>query len=134
MALHIHPAQGTIVICDFNRSFIPPEMVKRRPVVVISPRFRERADLCTVVPLSTSIPDPIMPYHCELDIGTPLPEPFIETRMWVKADLVVTVALQRLIMPFLGKEPSGKRIYDTRIITPDDLARIQNCVRHALGI
>jgi uncharacterized protein YifN (PemK superfamily) len=56
MPLTYHPETGTILICDYNLGggFIEPEMVKRRPVVVISPRFRHRDWLCTVVPLSTT--------------------------------------------------------------------------------
>ena len=33
-----HPEIGTVVICDFN-GYIPPEMVKRRPAIVISPKI-----------------------------------------------------------------------------------------------
>jgi uncharacterized protein YifN (PemK superfamily) len=55
MAIHFHPQRGTIVVCDF-RGFEAPEMQKRRPVVVVSPRLRHRDNLCTVVPLSTTAP------------------------------------------------------------------------------
>jgi len=52
MSIPYHPEQGTILICDF-KGFIDPEMVKRRPVVVVSPRLRQRGKLCAVVPLGT---------------------------------------------------------------------------------
>ena len=51
-----------LLYCDFSTGFQPPEMVKRRPVVLISPR-RKNAALCTVVPLSTKEPVPIEDYH-----------------------------------------------------------------------
>ncbi|WP_367281108.1 type II toxin-antitoxin system PemK/MazF family toxin [Sneathiella sp.] len=134
MALHIHPSPGTIVICDFTRAFVPPEMVKRRPAIVVSPRFRERESLCTVVPMSTTAPDPQMPYHYKLELNDPLPAPYNSTVQWVKADMVVTVSLHRLMMPYLGKDDEGKRIYDTRILSAKDFAAIQNCTRAALGL
>ena len=59
MALKFHPKPGTILVCDFRQGFRAPEMIKRRPVVVVSPRLRNRTDLCTVVPLSTIEPRPI---------------------------------------------------------------------------
>ena len=38
MALKYPPRPGTLWMCDFDTGFKPPEMVKKRPVVVISPR------------------------------------------------------------------------------------------------
>ena len=58
MALKYPPKVGTLWICDFNTGFKPPEMIKRRPVVVISPR--RSTELCTIVPLSTTVPDPLV--------------------------------------------------------------------------
>ena len=43
MTLGFHPNAGDIVICDYATGFKPPEMVKVRPVVVISPRRRSSA-------------------------------------------------------------------------------------------
>ena len=58
--LTFHPKPGTLLICDFDRGFKAPEMVKKRPVVVISPRRRKSTpQLCTVVPLSSSAPNPV---------------------------------------------------------------------------
>jgi len=62
MAIKYHPEIGTIVICDF-KGFVKPEMIKRRPAVIISPRIRYRDKLCPIVPLSTTPPNPIMAYH-----------------------------------------------------------------------
>lgn len=75
MPIQEHPALGTILTCDFNAGFKEPEMVKRRPVVVISPKIAGRYGLCTVVALSLTEPDPIMPYHCQIDIRPELPYP-----------------------------------------------------------
>lgn len=95
MSITFHPEQGTIVICDFT-GFVVPEMVKRRPAVVISPRLRTRTGLCTVVPLSTTPPAPIAPYHCKLHVTPTLPKPYDAPYHWVKADMVYTVSFARL--------------------------------------
>ena len=48
MAIKFYPRQGTLLMCDFNTGFRVPEMVKVRPVVVVS---RTRGQVATVVPL-----------------------------------------------------------------------------------
>ena len=108
MAIKIHPEQGTIVVCDFE-GFVSPEMIKRRPAIVISPRFRSRDRLCTVVPLSTTPPNPISPYHFKLHVIPVLPAPYNAGFHWVKADMVYTVSFQRLNLPFSGKDAAGRR-------------------------
>ncbi|MFZ1545622.1 MAG: type II toxin-antitoxin system PemK/MazF family toxin [Candidatus Nitrotoga sp.] len=133
MAINIHPEIGTIVICDFS-GFIAPEMIKRRPAVVISPRLRTRNGLCTVVPLSTTPPNDIAPYHFKLHVTPPLPSPNDAAFHWVKADMIYTVSFARLYLPFNGKDNSGKRIYDIRVIDKADLLKIQQCVLHAIGL
>ncbi|TAM88997.1 MAG: hypothetical protein EPN41_04700 [Candidimonas sp.] len=52
---------GEIVICNFDTGFRVPEMVKQRPVVVISKTSTHARGLCTVVPLSTTLPVPMFP-------------------------------------------------------------------------
>lgn len=133
MALKFHPKKGTILICDYSTGFVVPEMVKRRPVVVVSPRLRKRDDLCTVVPLSTTAPPEAMPYHCEIQMAAPLPAPFNSPRMWVKADMLATVGFHRLDLPRLPRV-DGKRQYLTVVLQDDDLARVMACVRQALGL
>ena len=133
MSLPFHPEQGLIVICDF-KGFVPPEMVKRRPAVVISPRLRQRSGLCSIVPLSTTPPTPIMAFHHKLYVEPPLPEPYDAKFHWVKADMIYTVSLERLTMPHVGKNLNGKRIYIQHVIDKSDLIKIQQCVLHGLGL
>lgn len=133
MSLSFHPKQGTIVICDFV-GLISPEMVKRRPVVIVSPRFRGRDQLCTVVPLSKTPPEPEMPYHYKLYVNPTLPAPYAAPYHWVKGDMLYTLSLARLDLPFDGKTSSGKRNYITRVISPIDLLSIQQCISKGLGI
>ncbi len=133
MAIQYHPDQGTIVICDFD-GFVAPEMIKRRPAVVVSPRFRTRNGLCAVVPLSTTSPAQVCAYHFKLSVVPPLPAPYDAGFHWVKADMVYTVSLARLHLPFSGKDAQGKRNYDIRVIDQADLECIQRCVLHGLGL
>lgn len=133
MAINIHPEQGTIVICDF-KGFVPPEMVKRRPAVVVSPRLRNRNRLCAIVPLSTTPPPRIMSYHYKLHTDPVLPHPYTAKYHWVKADMLYTVSTDRLFLPFNGKDAQGRRIYDVRVIDKADLIKIQQCVLYGLGL
>ena len=133
MAIQFHPEQGTILVCDF-KGFVQPEMIKRRPVVVLSPRLRKRDGLCTVVPLSTTPPKEVAPYHFKLHVTPVLPEPYNADFHWVKADMVYTVSFDRLHLPFNGKDPEGKRRYDVRVIDKADLLKIQQCLLHGLGL
>jgi mRNA interferase MazF len=135
MAIQFNPTQGTVLVCDFNTGFVEPEMVKRRPVVVVSPRLRTRERLCTVVPLSTTDPVVVAPYHYRICIDPPLPSPYDAKFHWVKADMIYTVSFGRLHCMFDGKDPaSGKRNYDIRVIEREDLLKIQQCMLHAVGL
>ena len=134
MAIPYQPEPGTIVICDYSNGFMPPEMVKRRPAVIISPRLRKRDGLCTIVPFSTVRPNQIMPYHHRLFIDPLLPPPYNQKTQWVKADMLATVSFKRLILPFKKKGPDGKREYDIRVIDDADFLKIKVCVLNALGM
>jgi len=133
MSLNYHPEQGTIVICDF-KGFVAPEMVKRRPAVIVSPRLRNRGRLCSVVPLSTTPPSPVRPYHYKLHVDPVLPRPYSAKFHWVKADMIYTVSFDRLSLFFKGKDKSGKRQYDARIIDEADMLKIQEAMLHGLGL
>lgn len=133
MAIRFHPEQGTIVICDFE-GFVAPEMVKRRPAVVVSPRLRKRDGLCTIVPLSTTPPREVAPYHFKLHVEPVLPKPYDANFHWVKADMLYTVSFSRLYLPWENKDVDGNRNYDVRVIDMADLLKIQQCMLHGLGL
>ncbi|KAA6204525.1 MAG: hypothetical protein DU429_09105 [Candidatus Tokpelaia sp.] len=79
----IAPALGIILKCHFD-GFVSPEMLKTRPVLIVAPPMQQRPKLCTIIPLSTVIPEPKMPYHLEIAMPTPLlPEPFDSPSAWV---------------------------------------------------
>ena len=45
MAINFTQKRGTVLMCNFD-GFKKPEMVKRRHVVVVSPRYRRHTGLC----------------------------------------------------------------------------------------
>jgi uncharacterized protein YifN (PemK superfamily) len=133
MPLQFHPPLGTVVICDFS-GFKVPEMVKRRPVVIISPQMKSRHGLCTVVALSTDAPAPVMPYHCQIDLVPELPPPWGSNGIWVKGDMVAAVGFHRLELVRLGKDTDGKRIYLKSPLSADNIKKIRFCVLNAVGL
>ena len=134
MAITFHPKQGSILMCDFSNGFMPPEMVKRRPVIVISPVIQARPGLCTVVCLSTTEPDPVMPYHLSLILPEPLPPNWSANNVWVKGDMVYSVSFKRLDFARLGKDRSGKRLYYRGMLSHDTLQAVQRCILHGFGL
>ena len=134
MALAEHPAIGIVLMCDYETGFIIPEMVKRRQVVVISPKIEARGGLCTVVPLSTSAPEPEMQYHCQIDLPDQLPGWMDKKGIWVKADMMAAVSLKRLDFIRLTKDKQGKRIYCQTPVSAENLKKIRGCVLASLGL
>ncbi|WP_111734174.1 type II toxin-antitoxin system PemK/MazF family toxin [Roseovarius amoyensis] len=133
MTVVSHPAPGTIVRVDLSDGFRPPEMVKRRPVIVLSPPIKGRQQLCTVVPLSTAAPRTLLPHHMEISFDPPLPHPYQSPTAWLKGDIVLTVAFHRLRLLFDRKQ-SGQRVYDVRVLDPEVFEQVRNCVRAGLGL
>lgn len=133
MTVITHPAPGTIVRVDLNQGFRPPEMVKRRPAIVISPPIPGRSFLCSVVPLSTSAPNPALPHHMQITLDPPLPAPYDTPTMWVKGDMVLTVAFHRLRLLFSSWN-GGQRVYDVRVLDRQTMDDVRDCVRAGLGL
>lgn len=133
MPIAFHPTPGTILICDY-RGCTSPEMDKVRPVLVISPAFKHRYKLSTVVALSTTPPDPVMPYHYQFTLNPPLPAPFASAQMWVKGDMVLAASHDRLDRFRMGKNALGKRVYGVRNINAAVLVEVQKAVLHGLGL
>lgn len=117
---------GQVLICDFERGFVPPEMVKKRPVVVISKNSTHSRGLCTIVPLSTTKPTPIELWHVALS-SNPLPHLGNSIQVWAKCDMVYTVSHQRLNRPHHKK--AGKRDYLEAKVSATDLQAIFNGLR-----
>ena len=133
MAIKFHPQRGAMLMCDFTNAFKPPEMVKKRPVIVISPRSRRKSGLCTVVPISTKEPVLIEKHHVKIDSGYLPPSPFFQghnNQCWVKCDMIYRVAFHRLDLIRIGK--SKNRKYYNELIPSELLACITEGVIHSI--
>jgi mRNA interferase MazF len=134
MSINDHPASGTILVCDFNGTFKQPEMVKPRCVIVLSPRIEKRAKLCTVVCLSATDPNHVMPFHCRLDIRPALPRPWDSDGVWVKGDMIYSVGFHRLNLLRIGKGQAGKRVYRMDTLSAEQMKVVRHCVLRGLGL
>jgi uncharacterized protein YifN (PemK superfamily) len=134
MALnHFYPKQGYYLICDFERGFVPPEIVKPRPVIVVSKTESHgpHRRLCTVVALSTTPPNPELPWHYRLKRN---PNPNREADpVWVKGDMIYTVSFARLDKPHVKTHRQG-RIYQSIRIAKDELEVILRGLANYLGM
>jgi uncharacterized protein YifN (PemK superfamily) len=128
MPLLYQPKEGTMVMCDF-RGLEAPEMVKTRPVVVLS-RSAHNAGLVVVVPLSTTRPRIIQDYHVEFVSLMP----GMKTLCWAKCDMIYTLNLARLDRIKVKDRQSGNRSYIAIPLPGELFFAIQNGVRSALGL
>lgn len=134
MPIREHPKTGSIVICDFSDGFKNPEMAKRRPVMVLSSKIENRHHLCTVVALSTDAPNPVMPYHRQIDLAPLLPNKYENVGVWIKGDMVNAVGFHRLSLVWNGTLPNGRRnyVYDSQ--SSENVKIAKQCVLRAMGM
>lgn len=127
MNLRYVPKPGAVLLCDYSTGFVPPEMVKRRPVVVLTPRMRYPPAVYIVVPLSTRPPRVPTPIVHRIVCGT---YPFLtaDRDVWAKCDMIAAVSPTRLGRLWL---PPGA---ETPRLSRADLNAIQGGVLHALGL
>lgn len=131
MALRFQPKPRSIVYCDFQ-GYIAPEMIKRRPVVVLAAHKRN-SRLVAVVPLSTTRPEPVEEHHFRL-LQNPLPHADAN-EVWAKCDMVAVVSIERLDLVRTGRRlPDGKREYLTPQIGREQFDAIRRAVASALGL
>ena len=82
MPIKEHPPAGTILICDFETDFKLPEMVKIRPVVVVSPICRTPRPVYWVFHHQL---EPKLSFHEEISIDPRLPHPWDAKSVWIRA-------------------------------------------------
>lgn len=136
MALFHPPAVGAVVLCMFPDELAAPEMIKTRPVAVVSPRITGRHDLATIVPLSTKEPVPFLPHHCEIPIRL-MPKSLQSeaTRVWAKCDMLYTFSLERFDRFKAGRDrATGKRLYEVGQLELAQILEIRRCIAAGLGI
>lgn len=125
MALTFFPKPGYVLICDFA-GYVAPEMIKVRPVVIVSPAHLNRPGLYMVIPLSTTAPDPVEPYHYKL-LGNPVPGSS-ETEVWAKCDMIATVSAERL-----DRIRVERGRYERGNVSMDQVRAMRRCVVVSLG-
>lgn len=137
MALTYYPSLGDVLVCDFTTGFREPEMVKKRPVIVVSHKFQTTShdhSVCTVVPISTKAPRSPNRWHHKLAIDSiPIPLRKDGADSWAKCDMVVSVAFNRLDKVWTGRV-AGKRIFAEHRVIPEDLKAIQGCLLYVLNM
>jgi mRNA interferase MazF len=124
-----------ILLCDYGMGgFLPPEMVKRRPVIVVSPRLPRRDGLCAVVPLSGTKPDHPVPYVVQLELAEDLPHPFPQKVWWAKCDMIATVGFKRLDLFRTVRGDGGQRRYLHPKLDDEQFALVKAGIIAGLGI
>lgn len=131
MPLLGYPKTGQILMCDFDRGSVPPEMVKRRPVVVVSPSESHSRKLCTVIPLSSTPPTPAKAWHYALQ-ESPLVSIMGNAQTWAKCDMIYTVSFDRLDKPH--RRTRNGREYVSLKLSPADMAGVIAGVRAYLPL
>lgn len=126
MPITFHPKPGQVLYCDF-KGYVAPEIVKNRPVVIISPSHLIRPGLVTVVPLSTTPPNPIRTYHYKLH-GNPIPGTEA-VEVWAKCDLLASVSLERL-----DRVKIARGDYRVGAISMEQVKAIRRACLAALGV
>jgi len=122
-------------MCNFGEGFQAPEMVKNRPVVVLSPKLKRCSGLCTVVPISTVLPDPMEKWHYKLpQASLPNAKLFIGKQSWVKGDMIYRVSFHRLDRIRIGKDGNGKRLYFDQRLGKEQMKNIYACVLNSLNL
>ena len=112
-------------MCDFA-GLNPPEMVKVRPVVVLT-KHRHNSQLVTIIPISTTPPTVIADHHHELS-ANPLPGKQ-DIRCWAKCDMVYTLSIARM-----DRYKVKARNFVTLEISDEDFMAIKVAVKAALKL
>lgn len=127
MALKFYPRAGQILICDFS-GFQPPEMVKKRPVILISPRLPYRDSIATVVPISTTAPIKDLAFVVRLSKNY---HPGAEDDLpcWAKCDMLMNIGVH-----LLEGFKVARRKWEYPQATGADLSAVRRGVLAGLGM
>ncbi len=126
MPISFYPKPGMVLICDFSNGFQPPEMTKKRRVIIVSPH-RLNSQLAIVVPVSTTAPYVESTHHIRFEAGA---YPFFvnDKPCWAKCDHVHSMALTRLDrLKFDGA-------YRSPSLSAHDLHRVRHGILSAVGL
>jgi Uncharacterized protein conserved in bacteria len=119
-------------MCDF-KGMVPPEMVKRRPVIITN-SARRGPKLAQVVCLSTVEPEPALGCHMRIhDRYLPRDKFFMGKETWLKGDMVYTVSFDRLDYIRAGMD-NGKRVYFKQKLNRDNMRQVYACMLHGMNL
>jgi uncharacterized protein YifN (PemK superfamily) len=127
MGLQFYPRAGQVLICDFS-GFKEPEMVKPRPIIVVSPRLPYRSDIVAIVPISLTEPRHELPFCYRLSKNYHPEEPD-DLPCWAKADMLLNLGTYRL-----SGFKVGRRKWEYPALTGDDLKGVRRAVLCGLGL
>jgi uncharacterized protein YifN (PemK superfamily) len=127
MALLFHPRAGQVFMCDFSGHKVP-EMVKPRPVIIVSPRLPHRSAIVAIVPISLTPPKHSLPFCFRLSRNYHPEEPD-DLPCWAKADMLLNLGTYRLTAFKVGRR---KYAYPT--LSGDDLAGVRHAILCGLGL
>lgn len=127
MGLGFYPRAGQIFVCDFS-GFKEPEMVKKRPVIIVSSRLPYRSEIVAIVPISLTEPKHDLPFCHRLSKNYHPEEPD-DLPSWAKCDMLMNIGLKRL-----DAFKTGRRQYAYPELTPDDLNAVRRAVLCGLGL
>jgi uncharacterized protein YifN (PemK superfamily) len=127
MSLLFYPRAGQVFVCDFS-GFKEPEMVKPRPIIVVSPRLPYRSEIAAIVPISLTQPRHELPFCYRLSKNYH-PDERDDLPCWAKADMLMNIGLYRL-----SAFKVGRRQYVYPTLTAEDLAGVRHAVLCGLGL
>lgn len=130
MAITFVPQRGQILMCDFDMARVPPEMPKVRRIVVVSPRsynarHGQGPGRCLVVPFSASPPSPVSAADVPFAAGS---YQSLAVPTWAICSAVGSMSHTRLDRVAVGQR------FLSESLSPQDLARVEDGLRHALGL
>jgi len=130
MPINFTPRRSAILICNFEKAFVPPEMRKKRRVIVISPTRSNKwtptdPGTCTVVPLSATPSYQHDPRNVPIPIGR---YKSINKDVWAKCGMIATVSNARLDRVLAKGGRHGE------YADPADMAAIEAAIENALDL
>lgn len=131
------PSRGRILMVNFEMGGrIPPEMTKPgRPCVVMQNNSIRGTGRMLVVPLTTSEPDTIYPFHHQMDHRSFRGSPLEATQpCWAIADCTTLVSYDRCKDPYIVEKYTGKRRPQKITAIKADIDAIEKCLLWALAI
>ena len=136
MALRFSPRAGTLAICRFPSpgTAVGAEMVKTRPVIVVSRVLHGRHGVATVVPVSMTRPSEPRLWHVRVpESAMPRGWKELSGDRWAKCDMVTTVSLERLSMAEVRRH-DGKLIHRSMEIDAPTLHQIRQALAYIFEV